>query len=69
PIIVDQASDSQNGFSEKLFHIINDHRAQGIKLTEIGKMVDAKWQTLIPFAKSLMEQGKITKKDNLYFPV
>ncbi len=62
------ASENDNDPSDKILAIIAQHADEGIKLAEIGKIVNKKWQSLIPFTKTLMEQGKIKKEDTVYFP-
>ncbi len=57
-----------NSDAEKILSVINGNSKKGIKLTEIGKALDKKWQTFIPQTKELMNEGKIRKVDNLYFP-
>lgn len=60
--------DDSNDMHNEILAIIKQHGEQGIKLAEIGKIMDKKWQSLVPFAKTLLEQGKIKKEDTVYFP-
>mgnify|MGYP006294044829 CR=1 FL=1 len=57
-----------NDLHDEILAVINQHASKGIKLAEIGKIVNKKWQSLIPFTKTLLEQGKIKKEDTVYFP-
>jgi len=42
---------------------------EGIKLTEIGAELGKDWRWYIPTVKELMEENKIRKEENLYYPV
>lgn len=47
--------------------IIDESGITGIRLVEISKKMDKKWQALIPQVKSLLEAEKIRKENNRYF--
>jgi len=42
---------------------------EGIKLTEIGAELGKDWRWYIPIVKELMEENKIRKEENLYYPM
>jgi len=42
---------------------------EGMKLTEIGAELGKDWRWYIPIVKELMEESKIRKEENLYYPV
>jgi len=63
-----ESNQSQNGYAEKILAIINENSSNGIRLIDIGNKMNKKWQTLIPYTKSLLENRIIKKEDNLYFP-
>jgi len=46
-----------------------DGHPEGIKLTEIGAQLGKDWRWYIPIVKKLMEENKIRKEENLYYPV
>jgi len=48
--------------------LINGH-PEGIKLTEIGVQLGKDWRWYIPIVKELMEESKIRKEENLYYPM
>jgi len=52
---------------KQLIKLINGH-PEGIKLTEIGAQLEKDWRWYIPIVKELMEEGKIRKEENLYYP-
>jgi len=53
---------------KQALRLINGH-PEGIKLTEIGAQLGKDWRWYIPIVKELMEESKIRKEENLYYPV
>ncbi|MBE3093463.1 MAG: hypothetical protein IMZ52_00400 [Actinobacteria bacterium] len=62
-IIKENLSDKQ-----KTLALIKKH-PEGIKLTEIGVELGKDWRWYIITIKELMEENKIRKEENLYYPV
>lgn len=52
---------------EIILEIIARH-SEGIKLVEIGNELGVDWRTLIGPSKFLVDEGKVEKIDNLYYP-
>jgi DNA-binding ferritin-like protein len=42
---------------------------EGLKLTEIGVELGKDWRWYIPIVKELLEENKIRKEENLYYPM
>jgi hypothetical protein len=62
------ATDFSNGEAKAILVILKENSKDGIRLVDLSKKLDKKWQTLIPQMKYLLENGQIKKEDNLYFP-
>jgi len=52
---------------KKVLEVVAGH-AEGIRLIDIGNERGVDWRTLIGPIKSLVDQGKIEKIDNMYYP-
>jgi len=61
--IVEELSDKK-----QVLVLIKKH-PEGIKLTEIGAELGKDWRWYIPIVKELMEENKIRKEENLYYPM
>jgi len=61
--IVEELSDK-----EQVLMLIRKH-PEGIKLTEIGASLEKDWRWYIVTVKELMEENKIRKEENLYYPI
>ena len=61
--IVEELSDKK-----QLLVLIKKH-PEGMKLTGIGDELGKDWRWYIPIVKELMEESKIRKEENLYYPV
>jgi len=61
--IVEELSDK-----EQVLMLIKEH-PEGIKLTEIGAELGKDWRWYIPTVKELIEENKIRKEENLYYPM
>jgi len=53
---------------EQVLMLIKEH-PEGIKLTEIGAELGKDWRWYIPTVKELIEENKIRKEENLYYPM
>jgi hypothetical protein len=53
---------------KQALRLIKKH-PEGIKLTEIGAQLGKDWRWYIPIIKELMDENKIRKEENLYYPV
>jgi len=53
---------------KKVVKLLNGH-PEGMKLTEIGAELGKDWRWYIPIVKELMEENKIRKEENLYYPM
>jgi hypothetical protein len=53
---------------EQVLMLIKEH-PEGIKLTEIGASLEKDWRWYIITVKELIEENKIRKEENLYYPV
>jgi hypothetical protein len=53
---------------EKILGYISKHRKQGVKIGEMEGPLGVAKMKLGKIAKTLMEQGKLIKEDNKYFP-
>lgn len=47
---------------------VADRHREGIRLVDIGNELGVDWRTLIGTSKSLVDEGKIDKIDNMYYP-
>jgi len=61
--IVEELSDKK-----QVVKLLNGH-PEGMKLTEIGAELGKDWRWYIPIVKELMEENKIRKEENLYYPI
>jgi len=61
--IVEELSDK-----EQALVLIKKH-SEGLKLTEIGASLEKDWRWYIPIVKELIEENKIRKEANLYYPI
>jgi hypothetical protein len=61
--IVEELSDK-----ERVLMLIKEH-PEGIKLTAIGAELGKDWRWYIPTVKELIEENKIRKEENLYYPM
>jgi len=61
--IVEELSDKKQALV-----LIKKH-PEGIKLTEIGAELGKDWRWYIPTVKELIEENKIRKEENLYYPI
>jgi len=53
---------------KQVVKLLNGH-PEGMKLTEIGAELGKDWRWYIPIVKDLMEENKIRKEENLYYPI
>ncbi len=53
---------------KQVVKLLNGH-PEGMKLTKIGAELGKDWRWYIPIVKELMEESKIRKEENLYYPV
>jgi len=53
---------------KRLLTLINQH-PEGIKLTQIGVEMGRDWRWYIVIVKELLEENKIKKEENLYYPI
>ncbi|MBP9014961.1 MAG: hypothetical protein KBH15_00455, partial [Candidatus Atribacteria bacterium] len=53
---------------EQVLNLIKSH-PEGIKLVEIGAEIGKDWRWYITITKELVEENKIRKEDNLYYPL
>jgi len=53
---------------KQVLMLIKEH-PEGIKLTEIGASLEKDWRWYIVTVKELMEENKIRKEENLYYPI
>lgn len=53
---------------EQVLMLINRY-PEGIKLTEIGAEMGKDWRWYIAITKELIEENKIKKEENLYYPI
>jgi len=61
--IVEELSDK-----EQVLMLSKKH-PEGMKLTEIGAELGKDWRWYIPTVKELIEENKIRKEENLYYPM
>ena len=61
--IVEELSDKK-----QVLVLIKKH-FEGMKLTEIGAELGKDWRWYIPIVKELIEESKIRKEENLYYPM
>jgi len=72
--IIKEALSKKTKIAEELsdkkqaLRLIKKH-PEGIKLTEIGAELGKDWRWYIPTVKELMEENKIRKEENLYYPM
>ncbi|MFQ5904538.1 MAG: hypothetical protein ACE5JO_12710, partial [Candidatus Binatia bacterium] len=52
---------------EKVLEVIASH-PEGIRLVDIGNELGVDWRTLLGISRSIMDEGKVEKIDNLYYP-
>jgi hypothetical protein len=50
----------------KALAVLRKH-PQGMKLRDLGNFLGVNWRLLVGVVRSLLEQGKIEKLNNLYF--
>lgn len=62
-------TDFGNGEAKAILAILRENSNEGMRLVDLSKKIEKKWQTLIPLMKQLVDTGQIKKQDNLYFPV
>ncbi|MDD5496931.1 MAG: hypothetical protein PHP36_00660 [Atribacterota bacterium] len=65
--IKEEAKESEEE-KEQVLNLINSH-PEGIKLAEIGAEMGKDWRWYIAITKELIEENKIKKEDNLYYPI
>lgn len=53
---------------EQFLRVVKTH-PEGIRLVDIGNELGVDWRGLIPFTKSLLDEGEIEKIGNLYYAV
>lgn len=55
-------------YFEQVLEVIQSH-LEGIRLADIGDQIGVAWQGLIPTVNRLLDEGKVRKEDQDYFPV
>jgi hypothetical protein len=67
-LAVEEAEPTRLAFdAERVMHVIAGH-PEGIRLVEIGNELGVDWRGLIGAVKFLMDDGKVEKIDNIYYP-
>jgi len=69
PVSHSPATELGNGEAKAILAILRENSNDGMRLVDLSKKIEKKWQTLIPLMKQLVDTGQIKKQDNLYFPV
>ena len=54
--------------TSQVLRVIQKH-PEGIKLVQLGNALGVNWRRLIHAVSSLLEEGKIGKMDNIYYPI
>jgi hypothetical protein len=54
--------------TSRVLRVIQKH-PEGLKLVELGNALGVNWRTLIGAVGSLVDEGKIGKVDNIYYPI
>jgi len=67
PIQVATEKETESFSDKQILELITKH-PDGIKLVDIGNELGVDWRGLINIVKSLVDDGKIDKIDNLYSP-
>lgn len=50
-----------------VFAVISAH-PQGIRLVDVGQALGVAWRNLVGLARALVDEGRVKKVDNLYYP-
>jgi hypothetical protein len=67
-LVVEEAERTQlSSEVEGVMAVIQAH-SDGVRLVEIGNELGVDWRGLIAIVRSLMDEGKIGKIDNVYYP-
>ena len=68
PFAIEEAEPTRAGSeAERVMQVIADH-PEGIRLVEIGNELGVDWRGLIAAVKFLMDNGRVEKIDNVYYP-
>lgn len=53
---------------ERVLRVIRSH-PEGIRLVDIGNELGVNWRTFIGAARTLVEEARVEKVDNVYYPL
>jgi len=54
---------------EKMILEVVKRHPEGIKLVDIGNELGVNWRTLVEIIKHLVDEGKVEKVGNMYYPI
>lgn len=57
-----------NSETNRILKVIQKH-PEGIQLVELGNALGVNWRTVVGALGSLLEEGKVGKLDNIYYPI
>jgi len=58
----------ENIEADRIIRVIQKH-PEGIRLVDLGNALGVNWRSLISAVRHLLDEGKIGKLDNIYYPV